>query len=434
MTATPHDHHSEQVIIGTCLQCGRDAISEVSAAWRNPVELFHDIRNREAWLRLQILVADDRDISAVEMMQVKHTEPLDAAYIGELDNAGIVQDLLPSYIQTALERLQAREAINIANELEKCAISNPDAIASGLSQACKSLFALEATSGESLSIDAIRKQVASEWETAFENKGVHSGIDSGLHVLDGLTWGFQNGELVIIGARPSQGKTALLCRIAINAIDSGTPTLFFSLESSAREIFKRLVCIRAGVDSTTLRNGTASQQELTRVVNHSIAISRNPIWIVDKSGLTIDQLQSIARRYVREHGVKLILGDYVQIVAASQKNEKRTYELGSISNGLKAMAKELNVPCVWAAQLNRDVEKAGEQPRRPRPSDLGDSKQIEQDADLIALLHRLPEQPNTDSIDYELIVAKHRNGGCGRIPLSYIPKFTRFDGGHVYEP
>ncbi len=139
------------------------------------------------------------------------------------------------------------------------------------------------------------------------------------------------------------------------------------------------------------------------------------------------QLRSIARRYHREHGIKLILGDYLQHIRPSVKMEKRTYELGAVSTECKEMAKELDVPAVWAAQLNRDADK-GEKPRLPRPSDLGDSKQIEQDADLIGLLHRQTDEKDQSTVGYSLIIAKHRNGACGIVPLRYRSTITQFEG------
>ncbi len=144
------------------------------------------------------------------------------------------------------------------------------------------------------------------------------------------------------------------------------------------------------------------------------------------------QLRSIARRYHREHGIKLILGDYLQHIRPSVKMEKRTYELGAVSTECKEMAKELDVPAVWAAQLNRDADK-GEKPRLPRPSDLGDSKQIEQDADLIGLLHRQTDEKDQSTapynpVPYILLIAKHRNGACGGIRLNYHRTLTKFEG------
>ena len=227
----------------------------------------------------------------------------------------------------------------------------------------------------------------------------------------------------------------MLCTIANNAaVTSRVPTLFFSLESARTEIVKRIVCMRARVDLTTLRNGQESEQDLQKVLVQTGKVKGAPLFIVDTQGLTVSQCQSIARRHVSEHGVKLILGDYLQRVRPSERSEKRTYELAEVSGGLKAMAAELNVPAVWTAQLSREVEKTGTQgkdgkppaPRPPRPSDLGDSGQIERDADLITLLHRLPDQASAGRVQFKLIIAKNRNGPCGSIPLTFEPQITRF--------
>ena len=424
----PHDLETETAILGCCLTDGREAIAEVQSAFATPVDLFHDLRCREVWHRLLALVENGRQIDAGELQRVKHVENIEPSFFGELISASIVSPLLPGYLQTAAEFAQRRALLEMGRNLIAVATDASKTIGDVLQFSEKAFYALGTKASTTPSMKNTICAIADEWEYASKHKDEHTGVDSGIRDLDKLTWGFQRGNLCLIGARPSQGKTALLCGIANHAaIDQRVPTLFFSLESSAREIIKRILCQRARVDVTTLRNGSASNSDLQRIALETAKINSAPIHIIDDCGLNVGQLRSIARRYHREHGIKLILGDYLQHVRPSQKQEKKTYEIGTVSTELKEMAKELDVPAVWAAQLNREVEK-NEKPRFPRPSDLGDSKQIEQDADFIGLLHRLPSEKDQSSVGYNLLVSKHRNGACGYVPLRYIPTLTKFEG------
>ncbi len=427
------DLETEKAIIGSCLTDGLEAIAEVQSAFATPADLFHDLSLREVWHRLLALVEKGRQISVAELERVKHTENIEPSFIRELFSASIAPSLLPGYLQTAVEFAQRRHLIKMGQNLVTVAADTSKPICDAVAGAEKAFFALGTKPTAAGSMKNTICAIADEWEYASQHQGEHTGIDSGIRDLDKLTWGFQRGDLCLIGARPSQGKTALLCGIANHAaIDQRVPTLFFSLESSAREIIKRILCQRARVDMTTLRNGSASNSDLQRIALEAARIAGAPIHIVDDCGLNVGQLRSIARRYHREHGIKLILGDYLQHVRPSHKQEKKTYEIGTVSTELKEMCKELDVPAVWAAQLNREVDKSPKV-RLPRPSDLGDSKQIEQDADFIGLLHRLPSDNNQSSVGYNLLVSKHRNGACGYVPLRYIPTLTKFEGANHHD-
>lgn len=263
-----------------------------------------------------------------------------------------------------------------------------------------------------------------------------AGEPTGFYELDELTCGFQPGELVIIAGRPSMGKTSLGLNIAEHLAlseDPPRPVLFFSLEMSRQQVAQRLLCSRARVDAHKLRRGRHTTEELKRLLAVADECQRKPLWVDDTSSLSILELRARARMTYRKHKIRAVFVDYLQLLRAPGA-ESRQQEVAEISRGLKALAKELNVPVIAMAQLNRKPE--DRKSNIPRMSDLRESGAIEQDADLIALLHReaqyrLGEDPEAeDDGSAELIVAKQRNGPVGTIKLHFDRRFARFDNPH----
>lgn len=260
-----------------------------------------------------------------------------------------------------------------------------------------------------------------------------TGEPTGFHELDDLTCGLQPAELIIVAGRPSMGKTALGLNIAEHiALDEHPPrpVLFFSLEMSAQQVAQRILCSRARVDSQRLRRGQHSGDELRKLMAVADEIRGRPLFIDDTSALSILELRARARMMHRKHGLCAILVDYLQLMC-SHGAESRQQEVAEISRGLKALAKELNLPVVAMAQLNRKTEDRSS--TRPRMSDLRESGAIEQDADVVSLLHResyykVGEDPEADEDPAaELIIAKQRNGPVGTVKLHFNRQWTRFD-------
>ena len=260
---------------------------------------------------------------------------------------------------------------------------------------------------------------------------VPSGEPSGYAELDELTCGFQPSELIIVAGRPSMGKTALGLNIAENlALVEGRPVLFFSLEMSRQQLAQRILCSRAKVDSHLLRRGKHSARDLHDLQAAAEQIKDKPLLVDDTSHLSILELRARARMAYRKFGIRALFVDYLQLMHVPGA-ESRQAEVAQISRGLKAMAKELNIPVIAMAQLNRNPEdRAG---NRPRISDLRESGAIEQDADVVILLHRegyykdAGEHGRDDEGLAELIVAKQRNGPVGTVELHFNKKYTRFD-------
>ena len=259
-----------------------------------------------------------------------------------------------------------------------------------------------------------------------ENDEVISGIPTGFSDLDQKLNGLQPSELVVIAARPSMGKTALVCNIAEGvAMEAGQGVLLFSLEQSNLELAERLLCIRSQVNSHRLRSGTLDDDERKLLVHASGELSEAPLFLDDHPGRTIAQITAVARRLQRRNGIAVVIIDYLQLIEPEDKSAPREQQIALITRRLKALAKELNVPVIALAQLNRGVEHRED--KRPRLSDLRESGAIEQDADVVMFLHR-PEHYNPEDRpgEADVIVAKNRNGPTDSVTMTWIKESMRF--------
>lgn len=257
-----------------------------------------------------------------------------------------------------------------------------------------------------------------------------TGIASGFPSLDAITNGWQECNLIILGARPSVGKTAFSLNMARNAaVEFGVPTAYFSLEMSDMEITDRLICAESGIPADKLKNkGRLQPEDWTQLERSISKLVSSPLFIDETPGITITEFTSKAKRLVREKGVKIIFVDYLQLMHASaQQSSYREQEVSAISQALKATAKELHIPIVALSQLNRNLMNRPGASGRPVLSDLRDSGSIEQDADLVLFLHR-PGMLGLDEdlTKAELIIAKHRNGRVADIELTYLGEQVKF--------
>jgi len=285
---------------------------------------------------------------------------------------------------------------------------------------------------------------------SLQGKGI-CGIATGYPDLDELMSGLQQGEMIIVAARPSMGKTALALNLAEQVAFGGSshgprdgkqvPVAFFSMEMSKSSIAQRMLSARSGLSSHDMRSGRLNEDGYRRLADAAIELEHAPIFIDDSPGLSVLGLRTRARRLVAQHGVKAIFVDYLQLMSApGAQKDGRQNEVGAISRGIKALARELNVPVVCLAQLNRGPETRGE--NRPRMSDLRESGSIEQDADVVALLHREAyyhvgdrdwEMENADKLNVaEIIIAKQRNGPTDVVKLTWDAKSTRFKSYGAY--
>lgn len=271
-------------------------------------------------------------------------------------------------------------------------------------------------------------------EKLYKNKGQLTGVPTGFKQLDKITSGLQPANMIVIAARPSMGKTALAMNIAEHAaVAHAIPVGVFSMEMSTSEIVLRLLCSRARVNLQSIRNGFLGKAETANLVKASTELRRGNMYIDDTGRLSILELRAKARRLMDRHKLGLIVIDYLQLMRAPSKRgpENRQVEMAEVSAGIKSLAKELAIPIIVLAQLNRESEKR--EGGKPRISELRESGAIEQDADIVALLVRSAyyakdkNEGAENNGEAELIIAKHRNGPTEDIPLNFIPQFTRFE-------
>ncbi|MEW6549182.1 MAG: replicative DNA helicase [Spirochaetota bacterium] len=279
------------------------------------------------------------------------------------------------------------------------------------------------------SIKDLIPEVITTIEQLSNNPNAFSGIPSGLSDLDAMTSGFQNSEFIVIGARPSVGKTALALTIASHvAIDRRTPAAFFSLEMSEHSLMNRIIAAEAQVQGDKIRTGRLSSADLLSLMDAAGRIYEAPLYIVDMPNMKLLELRTMARRLVLERQVKIIFIDYITLITHENADLPRWEQISSISRSLKALARELQIPVVALSQLKREAEG-----KQPNLADVRESGSIEQDADLILFLHREREMNKTadqrsEQIETELIVAKQRNGPIGKAMIWFKPSYAKFFG------
>ena len=276
-------------------------------------------------------------------------------------------------------------------------------------------------------IGTILQDTFSRIEMLRERSGRHTGLETGYHDLDDLTSGLQEGELLILAARPSMGKTSLALNLTERIAARGNGTLLFSLEMSSQQIIQNILCARAQIDGQALRKGRITEAQMRRLQDEAADLYESDLFVDDSAGLSVTALRAKARRLKSQHDIKLVVVDYLQLLSAGGRVESRQQEISTISRSLKSLARELSVPVVALSQLNRDVESRDD--HRPRMSDLRESGAIEQDADVIMLLHREeyfnPTEENRGLA--QLIIAKQRNGPTGEISLRFFRNYLRFE-------
>ena len=276
-------------------------------------------------------------------------------------------------------------------------------------------------------LSAVLERGFLEIERLFNNKGEITGVGSGIKDLDAKTSGFQKGDMVLIAARPSMGKTTFSLNIAENAaLKEGKSVVIFSMEMSKEQLAYKLLCSQANVDMLKLRTGNLDDDDWERIARATGPLSKAKIYIDDTAGITVMEMRSKCRKIKMEHGIDMILIDYLQLMSGSSGNDNRQQEVSEISRSIKALAKEMECPVIALSQLSRAPEQRAD--HRPMLSDLRESGSIEQDADVVMFLYR-DDYYNEDSEKKniaEVIIAKHRAGSTGTVELAWLGSYTKF--------
>ncbi len=339
-----------------------------------------------------------------------------------------------AYAQIVREKALLRELIRIATEIVAQGYEAGEDVQVLLDQAERMIFQVSERRMQQVAIPvrSILKETFEYIETLYERKEHITGLPTGFPELDKLTSGLQSSEFVIIAGRPSMGKTAFALNIAQHVgIELQKPVLILSLEMSKQQLVQRLLCSEARVDSHHVRTGYLEAKDWPRLTNAAGRLAEAPIFIDDTPNLSVLEARAKARRLRAEHGLQLILIDYLQLMRGRLSSESRQQEISEISRSLKALAKELRIPVVALSQLSRAVEARSVREYRPQLSDLRESGALEQDGDLIIFLYR-PERykddlPEEERNIAEVIIGKQRNGPVGTVRLIFKPDYARFE-------
>jgi replicative DNA helicase len=332
------------------------------------------------------------------------------------------------YARIVRDKGLLRDLIRCAGEITESAYAEDEEVALLLDQAEQRLFEVtqRRVSGQASVLQEMLQQI---YEKIRPGEGSYlTGLSTGFTQLDDLTSGFQRGDFIVVAGRPSMGKTAFGLNVAESmAIDEHRPVVFFSLEMSRQQLAQRVLCGRGGIDSHKFRRGMVSEEEKNRLGYVCAQLAEVPLYIDDTPGMSVLELRAKARRLAQQYAVQAVFVDYLQLMSAPARSENRQQEIATISRGLKALGRELNVPIIAMSQLNRAPE--GREGHRPRMGDLRESGAIEQDADVVLLLHREEyykrDDPSVKGLA-ELIIAKQRNGPTDTVELVFDSRLTTF--------
>ena len=424
----PMDLDAERYLLGGILR--NPEVMDYAVQHIDDDEFFYLERHKLIWNALKKLFTAG---TAIDLLTV----PAQLESDGKLEQAGdraYLFELLESVASSAnvewnLEHLRnksvLRQLIRMSSETIKLAMDSASVPDEVLQEAEKKVFAIADRQVKD-TLRSIDKYVSPLLERLNNRKDGITGIPTGITELDQLTNGLQDSDLIILAARPGVGKTSFALTIAANAaIDYGKNVAFFSLEMDGVQLAQRLLCSRAEIDQSRLRNGTLSAEDKHKLISKVTPINQAPLFVDDNADLGIMELMSKARGLKRKGQLDLLIIDYLQLMKTGGE-ENRAVAIGAISRGLKILAKELHIPVIALAQLSRKVEEKGRD--RPQLSDLRESGSIEQDADMVWFVERNYVRTHKDEDMYkaELIVAKHRNGSVKDIPLTFMPSWTTF--------
>lgn len=427
----PHSLDAEQSVIGSMLM-DRQAIVVASE-----LVMKEDFYNQQYGLMYEVMLELFNEgqpvdpITTVTRLKEKGAPEhiVSTEFIMETINAVPTSANVKYYATIVAEKSLERKLIRVTEDIaNQCYIGEKplDEIMGDTEKRIFDLLQNRAT-GEYVPIKQVVMNALRKIERASQNTGSVTGIATGFIDLDYRTSGLQPSDLVLLAARPSMGKTAIVLNIAQHiAVKEKKTTAIFSLEMSKEQLVNRFLSAESRVDAQTLRNGNLNSDEWERLVEGAGVIGESRLIIDDTPGISVNELRSKCRKYKLEHDLSIVIIDYLQLMTGSGKSESRQQEISDISRSLKALARELNVPVVALSQLSRAVEQRPD--HRPMLSDLRESGAIEQDADVVMFLYR-DEYYNKDSPDKgiaELIIAKQRNGPTGTVHLAWIGEHTRF--------
>jgi replicative DNA helicase len=445
----PHSVEAEQGVLGCILLSPHDNLGVCIEKFKSGGEAFYDLRHRHIYELLAEMYDRKEAIDLITLPQrLKDNNQLEA--VGGLGYLMSLPEAVPSaanllyYVEIVREKHLLRRMIQTCHHVVSQVYECEGNVEQLLDEVERDVLRIseERVDSQTMGIKQLVNQAITTIEDFHQRQGLLTGIGTGFADLDKLTSGLHGGEMVVIAARPSMGKTSLAMNIAEHVtVEQRLPTAVFSLEMTAESLVLRMLCSRARVNLRDIREGFLAERDFPRLTRAAGKLAGSPLFIDDTPGLSILQLRARARRMVQQYGIKLFVVDYLQLLhSTSRRAENRQQEIADISNGVKSLAKELDVPVIVLSQLNREIEK--EKNRQPRLSDLRESGAIEQDADLVGLLYKPSSgdeedgaaQETADAVAVNLLIAKQRNGPTGEIKLTFIKGYTRFENAAKIEP
>ena len=441
----PHNLHAEQAVLAAVLlnYIHIDDVGEILCA-----DDFYQGAHRTLFEAMRGLSESGRPIDQLTLSAIIRDRGVEQQiggleYLAEIVSAVPVSENAAAYATIVKEKSILRKCIVAAQEISASAFQDVGNLQEFLDRMEEKIFAV---SGEKIqqkhfSMKEMVRDALKEIEKAYEQKKRITGIPSGFRDLDEVTAGFQKSNMIVVAARPSMGKTSLCLNIAVNAaMRHKIPIAIFSLEMSRQELVIRMVCSEARVNYQRLRTGQIGQEEINRLVSASGKMSEMPIYLDDSGMLSVLDLRARARRLKKDKNIGMIIVDYLQLMRGSSLKssiENRVQEVSEISRGMKALAKELDIPVIAISQLSRGVENRTD--KRPQMADLRESGAIEQDSDLILFIYReevysKEKTPHEKKGIAEIIVGKNRSGPIRNFDLAFLGQYTRFeDLAHDFE-
>jgi len=441
----PESLAAEAAVLGSMLldpECIGDVVELVDS------DAFYRIEHRYIFDALVTLYEKNKGIGIDAVLLRDELEKRDClSEVGGVDYISKILDSVPSsanvsyYAGIIKDKKLLRDLIAIAGEILENAYSQTGEVREALDEVERKIFAV---TDKNISGNAatLKDLVVRSFELIEKRQGIHvTGLPTGFYELDEWTCGLQNGEMIIVAGRPSMGKTSLALNIAEHiGLMEKIPVAVFSLEMGRQQLAERFLCSISEIDSQKVRRGLLSDEDYKKLADACAELSEAPIYIDDTSTLSPLELRAKARRLKSRYNIRCIVVDYLQLMhLGSGRVESRQQEITTISRYIKALARELNIPVIVLSQLNRSPE--GREGHRPFMSDLRESGSIEQDADVVMLLHREDYYHRGKQDDYEpnntaeLIIAKQRNGPTGTVKLTFREKITRFESAsRVQEP
>lgn len=429
----PHNIEAEQSVIGSMMM-GREAISAASELLERT-----DFYQQQYGIVFEAMVEMYNEGQAVDMITLQNklksmqvpTEISDLEFVRTLLTMVPTSANVKYYARIVKEKAVLRALIKEAESIENTCYMDNEPLEDILEESEKKMFRLfeQRSNSDFVPIRKVVMDALNVIEMASKTRGNVTGHATGFTDLDYKTSGFQNSDMILVAARPSMGKTAFVLNIAqYMAFRQNKSVAIFSLEMSKQQLMNRLFAMEGRLDSQALRNGNLQDHEWAELISTAGKIGNSNLIIDDTPGISVRELRSKCRKFKLEHGLDIIMIDYLQLMSGSggKSNESRQQEISEISRSLKAIARELNVPVVALSQLSRAVESRTD--HRPILSDLRESGAIEQDADVVMFLYR-DDYYNKDSTTKgicELIIAKQRNGPIGTVNLVWLPDYTKF--------